>query len=53
MGFDPVSQIEDSIQYSFRDGAAYKNNLFLNSTPIVFELCIYHDGFRHSKSTWK
>ena len=30
---------------SFRDGAAYKNNLFLNSTPIVFELCIYHDDF--------
>ena len=73
MGFDPVSQKEDSIQYvpiestlrailshedvlalilqqnknnngvykSFRNGAAYKNNLFLNSTPSVFEVCIY------------
>ena len=30
---------------SFRDGAAYKNNLFLNSTPNVLELCIYHDDF--------
>ena len=29
----------------FRDGAAYKNNLFLNSTPNVLELCIYHDDF--------
>ena len=77
MGFDPVPQKEDSIQYapiqstlrvvlshedilahilqqnenndgvykSFRDGAAYKNNLFLNSTPNVLELCIYHDDF--------
>ena len=30
---------------SFRDDAAYKNNLFLNSTPNVLELCIYHDDF--------
>ena len=29
----------------FRDGAAYENNLFLNSTLNVLELCIYHDDF--------
>ena len=29
----------------FRDGAACKINLFLNSTPNVLELCIYHDDF--------
>ena len=73
MGFDPLPQKEDSIQYvpikatllrailshedilphilqqnennngvykSFTDGTAYKNNLFLNSTPNVLELSI-------------
>ena len=77
MGFDPVSQEENSIKYvpiestlrailshedvlahilqqnennngvykSFRDSAAYKNNLLLNSTPNALELCIYHDDF--------
>ena len=30
---------------SFRDDALYKNNLFLNSTTNVLELCIYHDDF--------
>ena len=77
MGFDPVSQEENSIKYvpiestlrailshedvlahilqqnennngmykSFRDGAAYKNNLFLNSTPNLLDLCICDDDF--------
>ena len=30
---------------SFRDGAAYKNNLFLNSTPNLLDLCICDDDF--------
>ena len=29
----------------FRDGAACKINLFLNSTQNVLELCPYHDDF--------
>ena len=33
----------NGVHKSFRDDAAYKNSLFLNSTQNVLELCIYHD----------
>ena len=39
------NETKNGVYKSFRDGAAYKNNLFLNSTPNVLELCIYHDDF--------
>ena len=35
----------NGVYKSFRDGAAYKNNLFLNSTPNVLDLCICDDDF--------
>ena len=44
---DILQQNENSngVYKLFRDGAACKINLFLNSTPNVLELCIYHDDF--------
>ena len=35
----------NGVYRSFRDGAAYKNNFFLNATPNKLEFCIYHDDF--------